>query len=113
MSTGTAFPRRPEPEPRRKLGIGRWIASAILLLTLYAWTFGPYGVVRQSRTARELRLIQARNDSLRIRIAELSDSIRLLRSDSATIASEARRQGLILPGEVSVRFVDTSARRAP
>jgi cell division protein FtsB len=82
-----------------------------LLFTLYAWTFGPYGVVRQRRTAADLENIQKRNDSLRTSLRVLEDSLRLLRSDSATIASEARSQGLVLPGEVSVRFVDTSASR--
>ena len=110
MSTGSSFPHRPEPEPRRKIAIGRWIVAAGFLFVLYAWTFGPYGVVRQTRTAHELQEMRDRNDSLRVRIASLSDSLRLLRTDSATIAAEARRQGLVLPGEVSVRFVDTTRR---
>lgn len=110
MSTETNFPHRPEPEPRRKFAIGRWIVVAIALFTLYAWTFGPYGIVRQSRTAQELRELRRHNDSLRARLREVSDSLRLLRTDSATIASLARDQGLVLPGEVSVRFVDTSGR---
>lgn len=80
---------------------------AFLLFTLYAWTFGPYGVVRQRRTFLELQDMRHRNDSLRVRLRELSDSLHLLRTDSATIASQARSQGLVLPGEVSVRFVDT------
>ena len=84
---------------------------AFLLFTLYAWTFGPYGVVRQRRTFQELQDMRRRNDSLRIRLRELSDSLHLLRTDSATIAFQARSQGLVLPGEISVRFVDTSAPR--
>jgi cell division protein FtsB len=94
--------------PRRKLPIGRWVGIVFLLFTLYAWTFGPYGVVRQRRTAIELDDLRRRNDSLRIRLHELADSLHLLRTDSATIASQARNQGLVLPGEVSVRFVDTT-----
>jgi cell division protein FtsB len=105
------FPQRPEAAPRRKFPIGRWIVVVFLLFTVYAWTFGPYGIVRQRRTAAELESIRKRNDSLRINLNVLQDSLRLLRSDSATIASEARSQGLVLPGEVSVRFVDTSASR--
>lgn len=84
---------------------------AFLLFTIYAWTFGPYGVVRQRRTYLELQDIRRRNDSLRVRLRELSDSLHLLRTDSATIASQARSQGLVLPGEISVRFVDTAKAR--
>lgn len=106
--SGNAFPTRPEPTTGRKLPIGRWMVVAFLLFTLYAWTFGPYGVVRQRRTSLELQDMRRRNDSLRIRLRELSDSLHLLRTDSATIASQARSQGLVLPGEISVRFVDTA-----
>ena len=106
-----SFPVRPEAIPRRKLPIGRWLGILFLLFTLYAWTFGPYGVVRQLHTANELEALQKRNDSLRSSLLVLQDSLRLLRTDSATIASEARTQGLVLPGELSVRFVDTSAPR--
>lgn len=84
---------------------------AFLLFTLYAWTFGPYGVVRQRRTFQELQELRRRNDSLRVRLRDLSDSLHLLRTDSTTIASQARSQGLVLPGELSVRFVDTSRAR--
>jgi cell division protein FtsB len=108
LSNPESFPSRPEPLPRRKLPIGRWVGIVFLLFTLYAWTFGPYGVVRQRRTAIELDDLRRRNDSLRIRLHQLADSLHLLRTDSATIAWQARNQGLVLPGEVSVRFVDTS-----
>jgi len=108
LSNPESFPSRPELLPRRKLPIGRWVGIVFLLFTLYAWTFGPYGVVRQRRTAIELDDLRRRNDSLRIRLHELADSLHLLRTDSATIASQARNQGLVLPGEVSVRFVDTT-----
>jgi len=84
---------------------------AFLLFTLYAWTFGPYGVIRQRRTSLELQDMRRRNDSMRVRLRELSDSLHLLRTDSATIASQARSQGMVLPGEVSVRFVDTLGTR--
>jgi cell division protein FtsB len=109
--TGTSFPRRQEDVPRRKLPIGRWILGAFLAFTVYAWTFGPYGIARQHRTAQDLAALRSRNDSLRQALHALQDSLRLLRTDSATIASEARTQGLVLPGEVSVRFVDTAAGR--
>jgi len=105
------IPRSPTPSTSRndaKLPIGRWILLAGLGFALYAWTFGPYGVVRQWNKARTLERIHASNDSLRIRNARLLDSIRLFSEDSATIAGEARRQGLVLPGEISVRFVDTT-----
>lgn len=102
------FPHRPEPSATRKIPIGRWVVTVFLLFTLYAWTFGPYGVVRQWRTSKDLQGMKHRNDSLRGRIHVLSDSLKLLTTDSSTIASQARSQGLILPGEISVRFVDTS-----
>jgi len=108
LSDPESYPSRLEQTPRRKLPIGRWVVIAFLLFTLYAWTFGPYGVVRQRRTAIELDDLRRRNDSLRVRLHELADSLHLLRTDSATIAFQARKQGLVLPGEVSVRFVDTS-----
>lgn len=95
-------------KPGSRLPIGRWILVVSVLFTVYAWTFGPYGVVRQYHTAERLEALQARNDSLRHRLQTLEDSLRLLSSDSATIAGEARRLGLVLPGEVAVRFVDTS-----
>lgn len=93
-----------------KLPVGRWILLAGLGFALYAWTFGPYGVVRQWNKARAVDILQVANDSLRIHNAKLVDSIRLFSDDSATIAGEARRQGLVLPGEISVRFVDTTSR---
>ena len=93
----------------KRLPIGRWILILSAFFTIYAWTFGPYGVVRQQRTAQRLSLMQARNDSLRAHVLVLQDSLRLLSSDSATIASEARRLGFVLPGEIAIRFVDTTA----
>ena len=105
------YPTRPEATARRKIPIGRWMVVAFLLFTLYAWTFGPYGVVRQRRTSLELEEMHRRNDSLRVRLRELTDSLHLLRTDSATISSQARSQGLVLPGEISVRFVDTGKLR--
>lgn len=109
MSSGT-FPHRPEPQTKRKLPIGRWVAVVSFLFIAYAWTFGPYGIVRQSRTAQDLERLRARNDSLAERIHILTDSLELLTKDSATISDQARRQGLVLPGEISVRFVDTTSR---
>ena len=112
-STTTPRTSLPEAESSPKQGsrlpIGRWILVASVLFAIYAWTFGPYGVVRQYHTAGRLKALQSRNDSLHLRVVELEDSLHLLSNDSATIAGEARRQGLILPGEVAVRFVDTGA----
>ncbi|MCB9495498.1 MAG: septum formation initiator family protein [Fibrobacteria bacterium] len=88
--------------------LGRWLLLAALAFALYAWTFGPFGVVRQWNRARQIQTIERTNDSLRARTRLLLDSLELFRSDSATIAAEARRQGLVLPGEISVRFVDTT-----
>lgn len=93
----------------KRLPIGRWIVIVSVLFTLYAWTFGPYGVVRQRRTAERLAALQAHNDSLHVRLKNLEDSLHLLSNDSATIAGEARRLGLVLPGEIAVRFVDTGS----
>lgn len=103
-------PRQAPGQPRdgKRIRIGRWVLVASLLFALYAWTFGPYGVVRQQRTAETLRRLEARNDSLRDRLELLEDSLVLLSTDSATIAAQARRLGLVLPGEVAVRFVDTT-----
>ncbi len=94
--------------PPKRLPIGRWILIVSVLFTIYAWTFGPYGVVRQQRTAQRLAALQIHNDSLRDRLKSLEDSLHQLSNDSATIAGEARRLGLVLPGEVAVRFVDTT-----
>lgn len=91
-----------------RLPLGRWILLAGLGFAVYAWTFGPYGIVRQWNKSREAAAIQARNDSLRVRNLGLIDSIELYQEDSSVIAAEARRQGLVLPGEISVRFVDTT-----
>lgn len=88
--------------------VGRWIVLAGLGFALYAWTFGPYGIVRQWNKSRTVESLQSTNDSLRSRNALLVDSIRLFSEDSATIAGEARRQGLVRPGEISVRFIDTN-----
>lgn len=96
-----------KPGSRSRLPIGRWILVVSVLFAIYAWTFGPYGVVRQYHTAERLKAMEVRNDSLRRRVRDLQDSLKLLSDDSATIAGEARRLGLILPGEVAVRFVDT------
>lgn len=110
VPTQSTEPRQVPGAPRdgKRIRIGRWILVASLLFALYAWTFGPYGVVRQQRTAETLRRLEARNDSLRSRLELLEDSLELLSSDSATIAAHARRLGLVLPGEVAVRFVDTT-----
>ncbi len=105
--SSTSQPAAPLPSKTR-LPIGRWILVASGLFALYAWTFGPYGMVRQARTAAHLRALETRNDSLQHRLRILEDSLRLLSNDSATIAGEARRLGLVLPGEISVRFVDTA-----
>jgi len=104
-------PPAPARRPESRLPLGRWLVLTGLGFAIYAWTFGPYGVVRQWNKAREAAAIQATNDSLRLRNAGLLDSIRLYQTDSTVIASEARRQGLVLPGEISVRFVDTAHTR--
>lgn len=98
----------PAPRSESRLPLGRWILLAGLGFAVYAWTFGPYGIVRQWNKSREAAAIQARNDSLRARNLGLIDSIELYQKDSSVIAAEARRQGLVLPGEISVRFVDTT-----
>ena len=97
------------PKDRKRIPIGRWLLIASVLFAVYAWTFGPYGIVRQQRTAERLAILKSRNDSLRSQLRSLEDSLHLLSSDSATIAGEARRLGLVLPGEVSVRFIDTTS----
>lgn len=111
--TGTSpIPPTPVGGPRQgRVPVGRWLLLAGLGFAVYAWTFGPYGVVRQWNKARTAEELQATNDSLRLRNAQLLDSIRLFTDDSATIAGEARRQGLVQPGEISVRFIDTTRRR--
>lgn len=108
----------PSPQPQLthrsrdgKVPVGRWIVLAGLGFAVYAWTFGPYGIVRQWNKARAVESLQVTNDSLRARNALLVDSIRLFTDDSATIAGEARRQGLVRPGELSVRFIDTNRSR--
>lgn len=107
MSAPTPLPPA-APRSESRLPLGRWILLAGLGFAVYAWTFGPYGVVRQWNKSRDASAIQARNDSLRLRNLGLIDSIELYQKDSSVIAAEARRQGLVLPGEISVRFVDTS-----
>lgn len=109
MSAPAPLPPPPPPRSESRLPLGRWILLAGLGFAIYAWTFGPYGVVRQWNKSREAAAIQARNDSLRLRNLGLIDSIELYQHDSSVIAAEARRQGLVLPGEISVRFVDTTA----
>lgn len=116
-STSTPRAASPSAEPRTtsgsRLPIGRWILVASVLFAVYAWTFGPYGMIRQYHTAERLEALVLRNDSLRRRVSMLEDSLKLLSTDSATIAGEARRLGLVLPGEIAVRFVDTSAMARP
>ena len=108
MSAPSQLPPQ-TPRPREgKVPVGRWLVLAGLGFALYAWTFGPYGIVRQWNKGRTVQSLQATNDSLRVRNAMLVDSIRLFSDDSATIAGEARRQGLVRPGEISVRFIDTT-----
>lgn len=108
VNSPTPLPPPPPPRTESRLPLGRWILLAGLGFAVYAWTFGPYGIVRQWNKSREATAIQARNDSLRVRNLGLIDSIELYQRDSSVIAAEARRQGLVLPGEISVRFVDTS-----
>ncbi len=92
----------------RRLRLGRWLVGGAVLMGLYTWTWGPYGILRQWKTARTLEHMQVVNDSLRVHNKLLLDSIRMFQYDSSAIAGEARRQGLILPGEIAVRFVDTT-----
>lgn len=109
MSQTSPLPSAPPPRPEKRLPLGRYLLIAGLGFTLYAWTFGPFGIIRQWNKSRQVTDIQATTDSLRRLNALLLDSIRLYQNDSAVIAAEARRQGLVLPGEISVRFVDTSS----
>jgi cell division protein FtsB len=108
-TTTASMPQGNHPTGPKRIRIGRWILIVSVLFALYAWTFGPYGIIRQQRTAERLATLQMRNDSLRLHLRVLEDSLRLLSNDSATIAGEARRLGLVLPGEVAVRFVDTNS----
>ena len=109
QTTTASAPQSGHSNGPKRIRIGRWILIVSILFTLYAWTFGPYGIIRQQRTAERLAALQVRNDSLRTHLRILEDSLRMLSSDSATIAGEARRLGLVLPGEVAVRFVDTNS----
>ena len=111
MSQTSPLPSTPPPRPEKRLPLGRYLLIAGLGFTLYAWTFGPFGIIRQWNKSRQVTDIQATTDSLRQLNALLLDSIRLYQNDSAVIAAEARRQGLVLPGEISVRFVDTASPR--
>lgn len=108
MSQTSHLPPSPSPRPEKRLPLGRYLLLAGLGFALYAWTFGPFGIIRQWNKSRQVATIQATTDSLRRLNALLLDSIRLYQHDSAVIAAEARRQGLVQPGEISVRFIDTT-----
>lgn len=99
----------PEAKAPRRLHIGRWVVLGLGSFGLYAWTWGPYGVLRQFSNEKRIEAMRKDNDSLRVLTHELTLRLRRLEGDSTEIALAARRAGLVRPGEVLVRFVDTTA----
>jgi len=99
----------PAPQGERRLHIGRWLVLALGGFGLYAWTWGPYGVIYQSQVDKRIVAMRHDNDSLRTLVQSLDGRLKRLQADSTEIVLSARRAGLVRPGEILVRFVDTTA----
>lgn len=99
----------PEPKAPRRLHIGRWVVLGLGTFGLYAWTWGPYGILRQHSNEKRIETMRKDNDSLKILTQDLKKRLKRLEYDSVEISLAARRAGLVRPGEVLVRFVDTTA----
>lgn len=104
MSDAPATPHSP-----RRLHIGRWVVLALGGFGLYAWTWGPYGILRQRSNETRIEQMRHDNDSLRVVTRELKARLKRLESDSVEITLAARRAGLTRPGEILVRFIDTTS----
>jgi cell division protein FtsB len=105
MSEETANPALP---PKR-LQIGRWLVLALGGFGIYTWTWGPYGILRQQANEHRIEHMRLENDSLRTLTQDLKSRLKRLENDSVEIALAARKAGLVRPGEVLVRFVDTTS----
>ncbi|MEN9352998.1 MAG: hypothetical protein RL318_323 [Fibrobacterota bacterium] len=95
--------------PQKRLHIGRWVVLAVGGFGLYTWTWGPYGILRQRSNESRIERMRLDNDSLRVVTRELKARLNRLERDSVEITLAARRAGLTRPGEVLVRFIDTTA----
>jgi cell division protein FtsB len=96
------------PSAKRGFHIGRWLVLALVGFGVYAWTWGPYGIVHQRNVDHRIAAMRHENDSLRTLTRTLAQRLARLEGDSTEIMLSARRAGLVRPGEVLVRFVDTS-----
>ncbi len=96
------------PSAKRRFHFGRWLVLALVGFGVYAWTWGPYGILHQHAVAQRIVAMRHENDSLRTLTRTLNQRLSRLESDSTEIAMAARRAGLVRPGEVLVRFVDTT-----
>lgn len=99
----------PTAQTPKRLHIGRWVVLLLGGFGLYTWTWGPYGILRQRSNEAKIERMRHDNDSLRTVAHELKARLKRLESDSTEISLAARRAGLVRPGEVLVRFVDTTA----
>ena len=96
------------PIREKHLPIGRWIVLAVLGFGVYAWTWGPYGILHQRSVAHHIEDMRRQNDSLRLLTRRLGVQLQRIGSDSTEITRAARRAGLTRPGEILVRFIDTT-----
>ena len=96
------------PTAKRRFHFGRWLVLALVSFGVYAWTWGPYGILHQHAVDQRIVAMRHENDSLRALTHTLNQRLSRLASDSIEIAMAARRAGLVRPGEVLVRFVDTT-----
>ena len=90
----------------------RYLVIAGLLIVIANLFVGERGLPALLQSRHEAMQLTAQISALRAQNAALTERIRALKSDPATIETEARRAlGLVHPGEVVVRLTESSGDR--
>jgi cell division protein FtsB len=85
--------------PRKRRHRVETVLIIIGCVVLIDALIGERGLVAMARVRQELRVSQGHLDTARAEHERLTEQLRLLQDDPATIEDEARQLGLIKPGE--------------
>jgi len=89
--------------------IGRAVLIGGLLVLVYFYLFGDYGVQRIRRQKQEIIELEQTVEQLRVQQEELKKAVELLKTDPEYIERIAREEyGLVKQGEIIYKLVPTA-----
>jgi cell division protein FtsB len=86
---------------------GRGLLGLLVLLLVVHDIFGAHGFIAMRRTQTEIQKVKSDLHQLNKENAELTQQVRDLKTDPATIEAMGRGMGLARPGEVIIKIPDS------